>query len=545
MTEPPSKKSRVTPRNSEAHQATAGEQDTTPYLNLRQLSQSLRQTSTATPGRRATSADPTPGRTPRTQQRTPRARQFPVPRRVGPPTTPHAIRALRARRDAALAASGGRNRRRSGVQQRETPRDFLRALSRRLAGTSEPVQPSPTVDTRGARPREDNLEDEPDLPRPRLSMPLHEDEDDSFHEAPPRLSLALDEADVDATQVSVEGGRRAYSEDPIRPRLSRTSFGRLRLSERFGDLDALGEGEELAEDDATFAFGGDAGQDVLDEETRRFNDDNTTQELRNLLASRRRSRASDINIPEGEESDDEPTFRFAIPPARRSLLANLNRAPSSREDDIEEQDEATTAGADLLQDSEPEPILEQPDDDDQDEAPDSDADDPISTRLRQTSPPTAEQAAKKKRSRTKTLPVSRFGHEYPSLPRSVVKRLATSFARVHGGPAAKLGADTLNALSTATDWFFEQAGEDLASYASHAGRKTIEEADVVMLMRRQRKLSASSTPFSLAQKYLPRELLQNVRMPAPRAAPKRKPRKRKLDTIAEEEEEGGEEATEL
>ncbi|KAK8156036.1 centromere kinetochore component CENP-T-domain-containing protein [Phyllosticta citrichinensis] len=531
MTEPPSKKSRASPRKSEAHQATAGDQDTTPYSNLRQLSQSLRQPSNATPRRRATSADPTPGRTPRTQQRTPRARQFPVPRRVGPPTTPHAIRALRARRDAALAASGGRNRRRSGVQQRETPRDFLRALSRRLAGTSEPVQPSPSVDTRGIRPRDHDLEDEPDLPRPRLSMPLHEDEDDSFHEAPPRLSLALDEADVDATQTSVEGGRRAYSEDPIRPRLSRTSFGRLRLSERFGDLDALGE-EELAEDDATFAFG-DAGQDVLDEETRRFDDENTTQELRNLLASRRRSRASDINIPGGEDSDDEPTFRFAIPPARRSLLPNLNRDSGGREDDIQEQDEATTAGADLS-DDEPEPALEL---DDQEEALDSDAAETSPSRLRQASPPVGEQT--KKRSRTKTLPVSRFGHEYPSLPSSVVKRLATSFARVHGGPSAKLSQDTLNAIATASDWYFEQAGEDLASYASHAGRKTIDEADVVMLMKRQRKLGPSTTPFSLAQKYLPRELLQNVRMPA-RAAPKRKPRKRKLDTIDE-----GDEATQL
>ncbi|KAK8239777.1 centromere kinetochore component CENP-T-domain-containing protein [Phyllosticta capitalensis] len=528
MAEPPSKKSRVTPRNSDAHQATAGEQETTPYSNLRQLSQSLRQTSTATPRRRALSADPTPGRTPRTQQRTPRARQFPVARRVGPPTTPHAIRALRARRDAALAASGGRNRRRSGVQQRETPRDFLRALSRRLAGTSQPVQPSPSVEARTTRPKDHDLEDEPDLPRPRLSMPLHEDEDDSFHEAPPRLSLALDEADGDATQMSIEGGRRAYSEDPIRPRLSRTSFGRLRLSERFGDLDALGEGEELVEGDATFAFGDDAEQDVLDEETRRFEDENTTQELRDLLASRRRSRASDINIPE-DESDDEPTFRFAIPPARQSLLANLNR----NQEDIEEQDEATTAGADndLLLEDESIPAPDEELEDDQDGF-ESDADEAGPSRPQQDSPPPAEKT--KKRGRGKDLKVSRFGHEYPSLPSSVVKRLATSFARIHGGPSSKLSKDTLEAISTASDWFFEQAGEDLASYASHAGRKTIEEADVVMLMRRQRKLSSTSTPFSLAQKYLPRELLQNVRMP--RAAPKRKPRKRKLDTIEEGDE---------
>lgn len=50
-----------------------------------------------------------------------------VPRR-GQPTTPHAIRALQQRRNAALTPGGGR--RRSGRIQRETPRDDLRQLSR-------------------------------------------------------------------------------------------------------------------------------------------------------------------------------------------------------------------------------------------------------------------------------------------------------------------------------------------------------------------------------------------------------------------------------
>jgi hypothetical protein len=50
-----------------------------------------------------------------------------VPRR-GQPTTPHAIRALQQRRNAALTPGGGR--RRSGRIQRETPRDDLRLLSR-------------------------------------------------------------------------------------------------------------------------------------------------------------------------------------------------------------------------------------------------------------------------------------------------------------------------------------------------------------------------------------------------------------------------------
>jgi histone H3/H4 len=79
--------------------------------------------------------------------------------------------------------------------------------------------------------------------------------------------------------------------------------------------------------------------------------------------------------------------------------------------------------------------------------------------------------------------VSRFGIEYPSFQPAVVKRLASTFSKSYGG-SGKLNKDTLGALQQATDWFFEQISEDLASYADHAGRKTIEEADVVTLMKR-------------------------------------------------------------
>ena len=34
---------------------------------------------------------------------------------------------------------------------------------------------------------------------------------------------------------------------------------------------------------------------------------------------------------------------------------------------------------------------------------------------------------------------------------------------------------------------------------------------------RQRQISATTTPFSLAKKYLPGELLQGIRMPMPKA----------------------------
>lgn len=93
-------------------------------------------------------------------------------------------------------------------------------------------------------------------------------------------------------------------------------------------------------------------------------------------------------------------------------------------------------------------------------------------------------ATERRSTRKKGKKISRHGIEYPSLPQGVVKRLATTLAKTAGVSKAKISPDTLEAIMQATDWFFEQLGDDLAAYAGHAGRKTIDESDMVMLMRR-------------------------------------------------------------
>jgi len=141
----------------------------------------------------------------------------------------------------------------------------------------------------------------------------------------------------------------------------------------------------------------------------------------------------------------------------------------------------------------------------------------------------------------KPIKVSKYGIEYPSLPPTVIKRLAQNFAKASGA-TGKITPDAMKAIMQATDWFFEQLGEDLQAYANHAGRKTIDESDVITLMRRystlyywvsrvkcytwltylrQRQINANTTPFALAQRHLPRELLQELRMPPPVVPKKR------------------------
>lgn len=131
----------------------------------------------------------------------------------------------------------------------------------------------------------------------------------------------------------------------------------------------------------------------------------------------------------------------------------------------------------------------------------------------------------KKKKKGKAMNVSESGTEYPPFPKRVIKKLASK-------AGDKISNETLNALSSYTRLFFEQAAGDLGAYARHAGRKTIEDADALQLLRRylflfsilhsfapvltstrQKQINLQTTAFSLAQKHLPRELSQEIRMP--------------------------------
>lgn len=94
------------------------------------------------------------------------------------------------------------------------------------------------------------------------------------------------------------------------------------------------------------------------------------------------------------------------------------------------------------------------------------------------------EAQQRKVIRKKKLKVSKHGIQYPSLPAGVVKKLATTFARTAGNSKAKINKEALEAIMQASDWFFEQVSDDLGAYAKHAGRKTIDDSDIVTLMAR-------------------------------------------------------------
>ncbi|KAJ4346119.1 hypothetical protein N0V95_005672 [Ascochyta clinopodiicola] len=507
-----------------------------------------------TPFRRAISAGPTPGsrktptfRTPGTAARTPRGGPAtrPISARRVAPTTPHAIRALRERANA--ARTPGNNRRRSGRVQRETPRDLLRNLSRALARDSRPAEPEPQTLPRRSRHSALDLPDvvdSPDVAAPRLSMPLEDMyDDDSFHERPPRQSLLPElPDDVDGGTVqSLEFGRRALSEDPRYAR---------RVSERFADFSELGAVDEDFEIDGTFINRRRTGAfDPLLDQTIMEEDEDTVE----ALTGRRDGPSSDADLGVFGEADDteEPTFRFHIP--------ERIRAPIDEQVDDEEEPDETAVLPDVAERDESEVEEEMPALDDEETAalnadeptdafgitgwesdPGADEDLELAAYREEESAldrslqvPEAPAAVQKRMGgRRKELKLSRAGLDYPSFPAASVKQVALGFMKSQGSKA-QLGKDTLAALVQTTDDFFEQIGIDLAAYAQHAGRKVIEESDVLALMRRTRKTSSNTTAFSLAQKMLPRELLQQLRM---EPQPKLKGQKRKrLATIQEDD----------
>ncbi|KAH8907929.1 hypothetical protein BR93DRAFT_926953 [Coniochaeta sp. PMI_546] len=483
-----------------------------------------RQITITTPSRRAYSADPptTLRRSLRTPGSTTRFGLSASGRKANNPptaTTPHgraAIRALDSRR-AAIFTPGRRRSLRD--LQRETPRDLLRALSRNLAPKTEPVHTSSSpgegksvAKSEGDEPGtflDVDEEEEGPLRVPRLSLPIDEDDDDGDWPRPHRSAGLEDE---NLTVQSVEFGRRdrAFSEQPRR----RSSMAGMRMSDVYGQLDA---GGGLRDDDGDIEVDNFPPLHAIDEDHAAgmaMDDTYERLEVEAEFARRGTGRESDFGLvvaaPEGNDTtvvilpeladeDEEPPEpdNELFPMEEESHVHFADDVVGGQEED-EEQD-----GAEL------------------DDEVDAEAEEFAMEVDSATAKNAAAAAAKLRKKKKVGAKVSKYGIQYPSLPSAVVKRLAQTFAKT-SGVRGKISSDTLAAITQASEWFFEQLGDDLQAYAKHAGRKTIDESDILQVMRRQRQINSSTTPFSLAQRYLPRELLQELRMTPP--APLKKSR---------------------
>jgi histone H3/H4 len=124
---------------------------------------------------------------------------------------------------------------------------------------------------------------------------------------------------------------------------------------------------------------------------------------------------------------------------------------------------------------------------------------------------TIEAAALSRTPRRKKLKLTRNGNTVPVLPSSLVKRVATEGMTRMGKKKPIISRESLTALEQATEWFFEQVGEDLEAYSNHAKRrKRIDDTDVLTLMKRQRVLGRGQSLAELAEEFLPEDVLLDL-----------------------------------
>ncbi|TFB03648.1 hypothetical protein CCMA1212_004810 [Trichoderma ghanense] len=435
--------------------------------------------------------------------------------------TPHAIAARRALDQRRLAMfTPGRSRRQSFREQRETPMLILRNLGRALAPTSNVIASSSSPDKvspdgngngndngeasgsgGGRSRRDDDDDDELPIDRPRLSLPLDEGSSDDL--LPPQSSI-LDEGNM--TVQSVELPRRATSEGP--PRGSLSYFP--------GISDDVFWDDVYREHTVSDSFG---------RSIRISPRGPMDPEIADLRRPPDAPRDSDFifDMPSGLSDNDQTTF-YMRSPVIDDIHSILN-APNPVADDIALMHAKSRAEVDKTMAST------------EDQFPDigdfgsvsslGDAEMEAITQIdfetlgREPEKPDDEvigyphgRPRKKKRAR-----ISRHNIEYPQLPAAFVRQVAHTAMQTTGFVNQRISADTLEALTQASDWYFEQLGDDLAAYANHANRRTIEERDVITLMNRQRLLNQELSLFNLANRHLPRELQQMLRCAVPVARP--------------------------
>mmetsp|Transcript_1163 Transcript_1163/g.2781 ORF Transcript_1163/g.2781 Transcript_1163/m.2781 type:complete len:731 (+) Transcript_1163:68-2260(+) len=98
----------------------------------------------------------------------------------------------------------------------------------------------------------------------------------------------------------------------------------------------------------------------------------------------------------------------------------------------------------------------------------------------------------------------------PHLPDTIVKKLWSNLLKARDFSSD--GSSTTRAVLRASTAFFEQASDDLATYADHAGRRTIELDDIKCLFARQRFIDGDpeDSLADLARKHLSREYADEV-----------------------------------
>ena len=329
---------------------------------------------------------------------------------------------------------------------------------------------------------DDDTYDDIPIDRPHLSLPIDREDgdgDESDILEPPHSSRLWEDPQNFTTQ-SIELGRRAVSEQ-----LRRSSLGTIAMSDALGDPDGMGTPEVMI-DSGFFPprdIVGAASAQMPPTSEPRYDADGMAGVTGNTMVGQEQEGDLGHGRVEGGNANETTVMLTA---QMRDSPSRMPGLPSEGEDDepMEMGFDGSDGGGGFDYD----------DDRDEGDAPipsplghgmeDLYQADPDANAVAITSnrPQQKTEAATGKKH--KQINLSRHGIRYPSLPAAVIKRLVTIFAKQGGVANAKPSPEVLAQVTRASDMFFQQMGDDLGAYAEHAGRKTIDESDVITLMKR-------------------------------------------------------------
>ncbi|KAJ9662927.1 hypothetical protein H2198_001155 [Neophaeococcomyces mojaviensis] len=461
-----------------------------------------------------------------------------TPSRRGP-STPHGLNTVQQRTGARLRSARSVRH----VDANSVRPGSARGILRRLAKISAPTTKRRIVTPTSAHDAEENHaplqhdeSDDEDMKQPKLNFQIEEsiEEEDSEIPVAPTPSAFLEDTDDDDEPPTVtfqnfddghdvaqrrksrvsflpqsdsaiadenaedgddgnstfmtERGRRAVSEEATK--MSRYSFGSIRMSEFGSELEIRRQSDRQQKLAALQVedYGGGIDIDIDDNDVILGGE---TEDLRNV-----RRPASPIADDEDGDSFHIPdtnsdTFQLDIP----DFIPDHVMAPQQAEG----RNKLLPADSILVED--------EPNELDNPATPQATSSGRRQTLLESVAATARPQARRK-------LKMNQRGNMVPSLASSLIKRIVHDSQEKGKKRKTTLGKEHMKALEQATEWFFEQVGQDLEAYSSHGKRKKrIDADDVLLLMRRQRVLRHDGELRQLAKDWLPREMLNELHLP--------------------------------
>lgn len=119
-------------------------------------------------------------------------------------------------------------------------------------------------------------------------------------------------------------------------------------------------------------------------------------------------------------------------------------------------------------------------------------------------PPVTQPVKEKPTNRSKATRKPRVKVESLTLPAMTIRQTFNHFCKM------RVDKDMLSELVKITDEYFDRVAQDLEAFAHHAGRKTIDERDAELLLKRQKIITNTTSLTNLVEKYLPMELRQEI-----------------------------------